>query len=86
MTPLFVDCYRDDLSIDELMNRDLWTLLDSEEFTQMFSETTDDEWPEEFDEEPSAPPVVYEDDERFETPDCDDPFDWFNEFGKVYDV
>jgi len=51
----------DDLSVEELLNEDLWTLDDCEAFCLQRDESASD------DEE-------------------DDPFDWFHERGKIYDV
>ena len=48
----------DDLSVEELMNEDLWTLDDCEDFCL----------------------------QRDESESEDDPFDWFHERGKIYDV
>ena len=85
MAPFPVDTYGD-LSITDLMNEDLWTLDDSQSFTALFNDTPEDEWSEDSDEDPSDTPVVCVDDETLEPSDCDEPFDWFNEFGKIYDV
>ena len=64
-----------DLSIDELMNEDLWDLDDSELFLEGFT-----------DEEPTE--EEFEDDQLqpSEPLPLDEPFDWFHEMGKEYDV
>lgn len=64
-----------ELSIDELMNEDLWDLDDSETFLDSF--TVEEEIAEEF-EDDQLPPS--------EPPPFDEPFDWFHDMGKEYDV
>jgi hypothetical protein len=64
-----------ELSIDELMNEDLWDLDDSEVFLDGF--TIEEEIAEEYEDDqlpPSKPKPL------------DEPFDWFHDMGKEYDV
>lgn len=76
-----------DLSIDDLMNEDLWTLDDSQNFLAGFTYNGDD-WEEDEEEDSFTDlednnEVVTEDEEPVND---DDPFDWFHERSPIYDV
>ncbi len=64
-----------ELSIDELMNEDLWDLDDSEFFLN--GNPDEEEIAEEYEDDqlPPSEPLPF-----------DEPYDWFHEMGKEYDV
>ena len=79
MASPLVDCYSDGLTINDLINYGLWTVVDSESFTTLFNARDEDEWPLEY--------TTHTDDLSLSNADTDselvyvnEPYDRFNEF------